>query len=262
MEIVDFHTHIYPDKIAEKATKSIGGFYNIEMDCQCGMLDGLLESGGRAGVTHYVALGVATVPQQVEGVNNFLAQVIANHPNIYAYAALHPDMENIEAEVDRVISLGFKGIKLHPDFQKFAIDDKKTISMLEHVEGRLPLLIHAGDNRYGYSNPKQIIALLDALPKITFIGAHFGGYSVWDEAARLLCDRGIYVDCCSSLAFISEEKAREYIKAFTPERVLFGSDFPMWDHERELERLQRVVTDSGDYEKIVYKNAKRLLNIT
>ena len=261
MSIIDFHAHIYPSKIAKKATQSISDFYNIPMFAIEGMMSSLLKSGAQIGASHYVVHGVATVPQQTGRVNDFLVETIKGHDNVFAYGALHPQTENIEDEVNRLIGLGFKGIKLHPDFQEFAIDSKESLLMLEKIEGRLPLLMHAGDCRYNYSNPRQIANLLKALPKLTVIAAHFGGYSVWEDAIKYLSELNIYVDSSSSLPFIPIEKARELINIFTPDRVLFGTDFPMWGHKDELERFKQVVTDQNEFDKITFKNAQALLGI-
>ena len=53
MNIVDFHTHIYPDKISQKAVKSVGDFYNIPMDGD-GTAQALLSDGASCGITGYV----------------------------------------------------------------------------------------------------------------------------------------------------------------------------------------------------------------
>jgi len=261
MNIIDFHVHIYPEKIAEKATQNVGLFYGVTMAHTAGTVPALLERGAKAGVTHYVAHGVATAPNQVVGVNDYLAAVKAQYDNIFMFGTLHPDMENSEGEINRIEAAGFKGVKLHPDCQNFALDDKKALTMLEPLQGRLPLLIHAGDVRYRNSNPKQIVRMLDALPGLTLIAAHLGGYSAWDDALEHLSGRDVYVDTSSTLPMLSPERAKRQIEAFSPDKILFGTDFPMWQAEDELAMLRQLVPDDAFLEKILWSNGKKLLGI-
>ena len=101
------------------------------------------------------------------------------------FGTLHPDSENVEKDLDYLVELGLKGIKIHPDFQQFALNEDKTFEMVRQISEReLPMLIHTGDFRYNYSNPEQFKPLLEAFPDTLFIGAHFGGWSIWEEATR------------------------------------------------------------------------------
>ena len=260
MKLIDFHAHIYPDKIAAKASKSIGVFYNIKMHYD-GRVSTLLDLGNRHRIDRFVVHSVATVPAQVESINNFIAGVARNYPDKFiGFATIHPDYENIEKEIDRIVSLGLKGIKIHPDFQRFNIDCKNAFKIYEAIEGRLPILVHTGDYRYEYSKPARMAAVLSRFPKLDVIGAHFGGYSEWDSAARVLAGKRIYVDTSSSLSALSPERARELIHLFGADYVLFGSDYPMWDPGDELKLIDKIGLNSEEYEKIMHLNAERLLN--
>lgn len=176
--IIDAHCHIYPDKIAARAAQSIGEFYDIPMDMD-GTVDTLLRVGKQAGVTHYLVHSVATTPAQVHSINEFIAGTVQQHPGLMTgFGTLHPDSENIQADIEHLIDLGLKGIKLHPDFQKFNIDSEKALSIYRLVAGRLPILIHTGDFRYDYSHPRRLKRAMEFVPDLTVIGAHFGGWSV------------------------------------------------------------------------------------
>jgi len=258
--IIDAHTHIFPDKIAVKASENIGGFYGIPM-LHDGTADVLLESGKSAGVGKFLIHSVAVTPEQVSGINTFISEAAARHPEFIGFAAMHPDMKNAEAELGRAEKLRLCGVKLHPDFQRFEIDGKKAENLIKHIEGRFPLLIHAGDKRYGFSNPKRIAAMLDKFPKLDVICAHFGGYTEWDDALEYLAGRRLWVDTSSSLPFISPEKARNLINAFGEDRVFFGTDYPMWDAADELALIEKLNLPQAVQEKIFYKNICSLMNI-
>ena len=260
--IIDAHAHIFPTKIAEKAVAGIGNFYSeLTMDLD-GTAETLIRTGEAAGVSKFLVQSVATVAVQVESINNFIADSVKKYPDKFiGFAAMHPDYEDIEKEIDRAISLGLKGVKLHPDFQQFAINDKKAMKIYEVIEGRLPLLIHTGDYRYNWSKPKMMAEVLEAFPKLDVIGAHFGGWSEWDDAVKYLGGKRIWVDTSSSLYAMTPERARELIDAFGVENVLFGTDFPMWTAESELEMFDKISLSDKEREMILHENAERLLGI-
>lgn len=260
--IIDIHAHIFPDKIALKAADSIEKFYEIVPMSGDGTVDTLLRFGDEAGIDKFVVHSVATTPAQVENINNFIISSVQAHPDrLIGFASIHPDYENIPSEVDRVIEAGLKGIKIHPDFQKFLLDEDKAMPLYEAIEGRLPLLVHTGDYRYEYSKPERMARVMDKFPKLEVIGAHFGGWSEWDDAARILADRGIYVDCSSSLYALTPERAAELIHIYGADHVFFGSDYPMWNPGEELKKFNKIALTDEERELILHKNLERLLKL-
>ncbi|HIR57068.1 MAG TPA: amidohydrolase family protein [Candidatus Gallacutalibacter pullicola] len=262
-KIIDFHAHIYPQKIVEKATESVGNFYGISMGHD-GSVETLLKSGEKASVDAYVVHSVATVPHQVESINNFIAQSCTEHPGkLIGFGTLHPEMENPEMEMDRCISLGLRGIKLHPDFQKFNMDDPKMGPVYRAAAQKgLPILMHCGDYRYDYSHPRRLAAVLDNFPELTIIAAHFGGWSVFDLAVEYLLHRNCYLDTSSAIFMLGRQRTKELIQLYGADRILWGTDFPMGDHTDELEAFQSFGLSKEDAEKILYKNAEKILQIS
>lgn len=260
--IIDAHCHIYPDKIAQKASDATGHFYDIPSSLD-GRISTLLEHGGAAGIEHFVVQSVATTQKQVSSINNFIAIAVAESGGRFTgLGTLHPDSEDMEADVNEIISLGLKGVKLHPDIQKVMIDDPRMHKMYELCEGRLPMLIHTGDYRYDYSNTNRLIPILEKYPNLTVIGAHFGGWSLWAEATEKLTGyKNLLVDCSSSLYAITPQKAKELIMAYGTHRVLFGTDYPLWTPEAELERFMQIELTEEQREDILYNNAARLFRI-
>lgn len=260
--IIDAHAHIFPDKIAERAAEGIAGFYGIEVRFN-GTVASLLEINRKAGVGKAVVQSVATVPEQVHNINNFISEQVKLHPaELIGFGALHPDLDEIEQETERIISLGLKGIKLHPDFQQFNADDPKAYPIYEAAEGRLPILIHAGDSRYDFSSPRRIYNVMKRFPKLTLIGAHLGGWTKWDEAAELFAGENIYTDLSSSLYAMSPEHAAELIRKIGTKRVMFGTDYPMWSAAEELERFYKLPLAPEEQQDILYRNAARLLGLS
>ena len=191
---------VYHDKIAIKASQSTGDFYSLHMEHD-GTVSQMLKAGDEAGIDKFIVESVATTPKQVSSINRFIADTVEKYPDrMYGLGTLHPDSEDICADIDELQSLGLKGVKLHPDIQKFKLDDYRCLKIYEICEQRnIPLLIHTGDKRYDYSNPNRLIPILNIYKNLTVVGAHFGGWSIWEEATEQLHDiENLYVDCSSS----------------------------------------------------------------
>ena len=261
--VIDTHCHIYPDKIARKAATGIGAFYDIGMNFD-GRLDTLKAVSSKAHVTHSIIFSVATTPRQVHSINSFIAENVKNSGGRFTgLGAMHPDSEDMEGDVEQILALGLKGVKLHPDIQGVALNDPRLMPLYEACRGKLMVLFHAGDDRYSYSNPAEIIPVLEAFPDVTFIGAHLCGYHVWSEAVPVMSKRfgNLYVDCSSSSFAMGKEKFRAYIEAYGYDRVLFGSDYPMWDPRTESAVLESLDLPQKTLEDIFWNNAARLLNL-
>jgi predicted TIM-barrel fold metal-dependent hydrolase len=260
LKIIDAHAHIFPEKIAERAVGSIGEFYGITMACT-GTCEDLIEHGKAINVVKYVVNSTATRVEQVEPINSFIADACRRYDCFIGLGTIHPDVEDVEAEVNRIMSLGLKGIKLHPDFQDFNIDDEAVMKIYGAAEGKLPILIHMGDEKRTSSRPKRLARVLDVFKDLEVIAAHFGGYSMWDEAMDCLVGRDVYFDTSSSLAFIEKTQAENIIKKHGAEKILFGTDYPMWIHKEELERFNKLELKDSEREMILYGNAAKLFKI-
>lgn len=257
--IIDFHTHIYPEKIAAHGVKYIGDFYGFELDSARGTKAHLDACCAAAGVDYKVCLAVAVKPEQVQSINNWLASILDERS--FGFGTLHPRMEAPLDELNRFAALGFSGVKFHPDMQNFAADDPKMFPIYEKIAGKYPVLFHAGDKRYDFSGPRRIARVLDAFPDLTVIAAHLGGYSEWEEAMDLLCGRDVYLDTSSAIGFLPKERAVELIRAHRPDRLLFGTDYPVVTQEEELAVFRSLGLDKALEEKILWENAAALLRV-
>ncbi|MCR5293596.1 MAG: amidohydrolase family protein [Lachnospiraceae bacterium] len=265
--IIDSHCHIYPRKIAGRAVESIDRFYGGMADgCHLdGTAETLLLNGRVAGISRFIVHSVATAPEQARSICAFIAQSVeASKGAFTGLGALHPDSEDLEGDFQYLLALGLKGVKLHPDFQKFEADSPRACRIYELCEeNEVPVLVHTGDFRYNYSNPERIARVLRDFPRLTLIGAHLGGWSVWDRALSALPDfPNIRVDTSSSFPWLSEEKAEEIIRAFGPERVLFGTDYPMWDPRKDLEYFDRLSFTEDEREMIFWRNCADIYQMT
>ena len=264
--IIDAHCHIYPEAIARKAVAAVDRFYDgLPADHYDGTVGTLLESGGAAGITHFVVHSVATSPHQVSSINRFIAGSVENAGGAFiGMGTMHLDSDDLRRDFGELRALGLKGVKLHPDIQRFNADDPRAMRIYEMCEASgLPVCVHTGDYRYDYSNPPRIANILRAFPKLKFMGAHFGGWSIWEEATRALSDfDNIVVDSSSSFYALKPDTAREIIRIWTPRRVLFGTDYPLWPQGRDLEYLRKLELPDADNARILWKNAAELFGLS
>lgn len=262
MKVFDIHVHIFPEKIALKAAESIGDFYDGVPMHGDGTLQTALDMMDRAGVTAFAAHSVALTPHNVSRINEFILAARAQvGKRLVPFAAIHPGVEDVQALVDDAVAKGFRGFKIHPDMQRFAVDDPHVAPMMEAISGRLPLLIHSGDYRYDFDGPQRLLNLHKNFPKLQMICAHFGGWGEWDRAVELLPGHGLLIDCSSSLYQWSPERAAAAVRKFGAENVLFGTDYPMWDPAQELVRFQQMRLSDSECEAILWNNAARLFDL-
>lgn len=258
--IIDSHAHIFPEMIAKKASLNIGKFYGIEMAYD-GTREGLLKAGEEAGIDKFLIHSVATTPKQVQSINSFIADSVELYPDKFiGFMTLHPDSENLEEEFFGGLEHGLRGIKLHPDFQEFDLDSDRAKRIYRLANGRCPVLIHMGDYRTQYSKAEKLAPVFDEFLDLDIIAAHFGGFSEWENAAAYLCHTRAYVDTSSSLFELSPERVRKLIDIYTPERVIFGTDYPMWNASEELCRWESIPLDEREKELIFHGTLEKLLS--
>lgn len=260
MAIVDVHVHIYPEKISERATQSIGSFYHIPMDAKDGSVHRLKEYVANSPITHCVVYSVAVRPHTVESINDFIAREVTLNENFIGFMAMHQDYPDPEAEIDRAMSMGLCGIKLHPDTQAVEMDDPRLMRVYEIAEAKhLPMTIHCGDYRYDWSHPRRLKRILHAFPNLVVNAAHFGGWSIYDYALEFLEDEKCFLDMSSSMRFLGPRRTKELVYAYGTDRILFGSDFPMWEPDAEYEKFSSLGFSERELEDMCWHNAERFL---
>ncbi len=262
MKIIDIHTHIYPDKIARKATESIRDFYQLDGSQQMdGTVEMLLERGKQAGISQYVVLPVSNMPARVRGINEFVLSQAQSHDNFLGFGTVHAAMDGLCQEAEWIMASGLRGIKMHPDTQRFNIDDERLYPLYDTIQGKIPVLLHMGDTRYNYSHPVRLQKILDIFPRLEVIAAHFGGYSMYHTARELLWDTDCIFDISSALMFMERGEAERYINIYGAERMAYGTDYPLWDPVTEVRRFQQLKLTDEQFDQIAHKTAERVLGL-
>ena len=262
MKIIDIHSHIYPDSIAQKASDSVKEFYEGLGDPSMnGTESMLLQRGEKAGISQFVVLPVAIRPDRVKSINDYIYQRAQANSSLIPFGTVHAAMDGLTDEVERLIALGVKGVKMHPDSQRFDLDDSRLFPMYEAVRSRVPVMLHMGDPRYDYSHPLRLRRLLELFPGLEVIAAHLGGYSMYETARECLQDTSCVMDISSSARFLEPGAAEKYINLYGAERIAFGSDYPMFDPLEEVNNFLRLKLTDEQKEQIAHRTAERVLKL-
>ncbi len=267
-KVFDIHTHTYPEIIAEKACTNLGKFYDIKVN-GVGTYAHLESQAKDNNVGGYLLFSVCTNPNQVEKVNSSIAataELSRSHGfKTVGFAGMHQDFPDFEAEINRIVSLGLRGVKIHPDIQEVDINDKRLFPLYEIMQSKnLPLYLHMGDKRpqYQFSHADKLVKVLELFPHLEVVAAHLGGYQAWDIALELLAGRkNVWYDSSSALWVLSPEQANTVISKLGIENIMFGTDYPVSNTKEELDRFFKLSLTDKQREDILWNNAVRFLHL-
>lgn len=256
--VFDAHCHVFPDKIAEKSRTSVGGFYGLEMYTNGTSLELERVRNNPVGdrqVVGQLICSPAVTASQTKSINEFIGNLCRENTQLVGFGTLHPENYNFDEILISIKQSGLKGVKFHSDFQQFNIDDKKMYPIYREIARQgLPVLFHMGDEKLDFSNPKRLSNVLYDIPELVCIAAHTGGYCHWEEAFSLPVKSNLYFDISSSLSFLSTNQLHDFLSKYGEDKFFFGSDFPMWNPYRELEKLDGFSLDEHTQRKIEYGN--------
>lgn len=261
---IDFHTHCFPDALAVKAVSRLSHVSGGLVPHTDGTVAGLRRSMVEEGVNASVVLHIATNPTQQKKVNDFAAS-IHNGVDIFSFGSVHPDAPDALDELERIKALGLPGVKLHPDYQGFAVDDPKMKPIYRKISDLgLITVFHAGVD-YGFPPPYGCMpqALARALDWFStpVVAAHWGGIQCGEEVLRHLCGRDVYFDTSFGYGMMPKYYAEKILEQHGTDRLLFGTDSPWHTATMEWRLLDSLGLSDTDREKIACGNAKRLLGL-
>jgi len=260
---IDFHVHCFSDELAKKAVSELAAAAGTQAFLD-GTIADLRRSMREAGLDLSVVQPVATRPGQVRKINSWAA---ANQgTDILFFAAFHPDLPGWKDEVKYIKDAGLRGVKFHPDYQKFFVDEPRLFSIYEALFNEdLILLFHAGVDiglpPPTHCTPERLARLLDLFPGGKIVAAHMGGYQYWEEVERQLAGKDIYFDTSYSQADLGEEKMLRLILAHGPEKILFATDSPWTSQPEELAKIKEFPLPPAVTEQILGLNAASLLGL-
>lgn len=261
--IIDFHTHMFPDKIAGRTLDYLSGIFGASPFAD-GTHDGLCESMEQAKVDISIALPAVTKVSQVESINRF-ASAYTEEP-VISFGGIHPDCGNYKEILKEIRNLGLKGIKLHPDYQDAYFDDIRYERIIDaSSELGLITVVHAGVDpkcpEDVHCTPKMARKVLDDVRPEKLVLAHMGGNEMWDDVERYLVGQNVYFDTGVVLDTMPQEQFLRIVRTHGADRILFGTDSPWAGQKNFVELLKAMPLTEEEKQKIFAENAKELLGL-
>jgi predicted TIM-barrel fold metal-dependent hydrolase len=255
--VIDGHCHVWPDKVASRALGSAPGERFGD-----GTRGSLIDVMAASGVDRAVSLGVAATPENVESANRFAGSLDPQH--FIGFGSVHAGL-SAEENVASLRRHGLRGAKVHPYFQRFALDDPRLWETFDAMRGEFCVIAHvgaAGDHDGSLCTPEMVRKIVKQFPDLDFIACHFGGYQQLDEAEPLI-GVPVYFDTAwpPSLDTIPRARLRSLIERHGPERIIFASDWPMADPLHEREVIEDLGLDDDAVAAILGGNLARLLRL-
>ena len=261
---IDIHTHAFHPKIAHKVVAQLEDHYRIK-PVGTGLAQDLADRLKRAGLDRGVVLCAATAPAQVVPANAFARSLEAEYPDTFiAFGAIHPACTDWEDHIAAMKKAGVRGLKLHPEFQNFFLDDPALAPILAAVGEDMLVMCHVGDSLPPEQNPScpyKLQALRRRFPKVRFIAAHMGGFLHWEHALKTYIGEPVYIDTSSALTLMDPNLRDEIFKRHPREFILFGSDYPLFDPSEALYDLERSITLSDEALDDLLLNSARALGL-
>lgn len=262
MKIIDMHTHIFPEKIAAKATIATADYFNLPEPPHhygsAGELLGVLQS---AGIGRAMVFSAATTEHQVEHINRYILSETEAHPQFIPCGTLHAGYEGYKEELRWMREHGMHGVKIHPEFQHFVLNDERLFPMFEEMERQdMFLIAHMGDPRVNVSGPRRMLPIARTFPRLRCIAAHLGNWGDWDiEKIRPIAKLpNVYTDISSSFSYVQDKSPLYPILAeYDPSHVFFGSDYPIWCPEKELAKARALGLPEDLLEDVLFRNFAR-----
>ena len=156
---------------------------------------------------------------------------------------------------------------MHPYYQDFFLDDDSMMAYYEQVcKCNLILVMHTGfDIAFEHirrADPERIVNVMKKFPQLKLITTHFGAWQQWDEVEARLIGKQIYIEISFALDYLATDKAKKLFESHPADYLLFGTDSPWRGQQDTLNLLEKLNLNANLMEKILHKNAKRLLGIS
>lgn len=263
MNYIDFHAHIFPDKIARQAMDSLAAESGEYRPCADGTLQGLLASMDRAGISASVVANIATKPAQMPAILDFCRQIKSDR--IHPLISFHPsnDFDDVEDLFNKAAEAGIRGVKLHPMYQGFFIDDRKMFAFYELIASfGFYLMFHSGFDMAFRDNTQadveRVKKVADRFKDLTIVCTHLGGWKQWERAHVLANCENVYTETSMVITETTGDVFLKTLLMFDEDRVLFGTDSPWTDQKKMLEHTLGLKIPEQRKEKMLYRNAAAL----
>jgi len=262
--VIDVHTHIFPREIGPAILSGLSSRADIRHYSD-GSVESLLDSMKKAGISISLVSRITTHAERVPEINSWLLESAGK--GIHPMAAIHPDVPDLENYLEKLKSQGFKGIKLHLDYQGFYADDKRMYPVYDIAQSmQIPILFHAGLDRGlpppVHVTPRRLITIHRQFPELKMIAAHMGGEDNYEETEACLLGTEIYLDTAFVLRIMKRDTLKRFFSKHPMERFLFGSDSPFTDQATERSYFQDLpFLTQREKDRVLEENASLLFHL-
>ncbi len=259
MRVIDMHTHIFPEKVARKATIATAEYFPMpEPPNHYGSAAELVDAMRRGRINYAMVFSAATTEHQVEHINRFILSEAEANPQFIPCGTLHAGYGNCREELGWMREHGIYGVKIHPEFQHFVLNDERLFPAFEEMETHdMFLIAHMGDPRVDLSGPKRMVPIAETFPRLRCIAAHLGNWGDWDleKIHPLTKLPNVYTDISSSFSYAADKgPLYPILREYDPKHVFFGSDYPIWDPRKELDKALALGLEQDFLEDILFNN--------
>ena len=263
--IIDFHTHVFPDALADRAIgKLLNNIDNVFKPVNNAKVSGLLASMAQSGIDISVVQPVITKQSQFYELNMWAKSICSD--KLTAFGGIYPHTDDYKRDIDFVVSLGLKGLKFHCEYQDFIIDTPEMLRIYDYALSRGLILLHHAGSDPGFeapfkSSPKRFAHIADAMRGGVIVAAHFGGHAEWDDVEKYLVGKNIYLDTSMGFEYFPLDQFLKIVNNHGVDKILFASDAPWSDAKTEIEHLKALPLSTNVKAMILGGNAERVLGI-
>ncbi len=270
--IIDFHTHVFPDKIASSTIQALA-LKSQNIPSTDGTVNGLLNHMESSGADLCVTLPVLTKPTQFDSVSKFAVSINQTYSNngdkrLISFAGMHPKCDDIDGKMAFLKSQGIKGVKIHPDYQETFIDDDAYIEIISCAKKYDMIVVtHSGIDD-GYKDmpvrcpPERVKKVIEKVGHEKFVLAHYGAHKQWEETLEILAGTNVYFDTAFTLHEIERPLFEKILNKHGVDKILFATDCPWQNIKNNVSILKSYGLNKEIEDKIFYKNALKLLGIS
>jgi predicted TIM-barrel fold metal-dependent hydrolase len=169
-----------------------------------------------------------------------------------------------------------RGLKLYPGYEPFYPSDRKLYPVYELAEEfDVPVMIHTGDTfsaggKLKFSHPLNVDEVAVDFPGVNIIICHLGNPWFRDTMEVVYKNANVYTDISGLVLgdftdrferYMAKQFQEMMVYGVEPEKVLFGTDWPISSMESYLRFMDELTVTPGEKRKILYDNAASLFNI-
>jgi len=266
MPLIDFHVHAFPDKVAPNAVaaliKAVGPINHTNGT----LADTIRMQREELGTSRFVLYNIPTTPHQQRRANDFvLAANGGDDGHIISFGSLHPRAEDAMEELRRLIDAGLRGIKFHPEYQDFDIDDPAVYPLYEAIaKAGLVMTFHGGEDPAfrgrTHSSAQRTAKMVRDFAGAKIVVAHMGNTEDGTEPLEYLCGADCWLDTSMAAQFMPHRQFEAIVKAHGPDKIVFATDCP-WGGKETYDAVASLPIPQEDKEKIFWRNACGLLGL-